>query len=176
VQLSLLPRPTRHRRLGGLERHHPGERRGRHLIDYLDAPGAVAFALGDVAEKAWRRLLCAKLQATLRALAPWHGPRSARAALNGFSNAPAGQPVRNALLCRTRAGSPKCATERGAQSGPDHQRREHRTAVASSLPLGCFRHRVHQGTATLKPRPLDPLFRRITEATNARTRSTAWAA
>ena len=73
VQLSLLP--TSHPTIGGWEvwsATTPANDVGGDLIDYLDgAQGRTGIALGDVAGKGMgAALLCAKLQATLRALAP----------------------------------------------------------------------------------------------------------
>jgi hypothetical protein len=73
VQLSLLPRA--HPVLAGWEvwsATTPANDVGGDLIDYLEAGGGrTGLALGDVAGKGMgAALLCAKLQATLRALAP----------------------------------------------------------------------------------------------------------
>ncbi len=175
VQLSLLPKsqPT----IEGWEvwsATQPANDVGGDLIDYLDgAGGRTGIALGDVAGKGMgAALLCAKLQATLRALAPAAVNLEALgASLNGVLER-SGLDNRYATLfyAEIAAGS---SDVRYLNAGHNPALLVTRDTIeplaASSLPLGMLPGISYaQGVATLHPGDLLVLYSDgITEATNA---------
>ncbi|HJQ99648.1 MAG TPA: PP2C family protein-serine/threonine phosphatase, partial [Candidatus Polarisedimenticolaceae bacterium] len=175
VQISLLPKtqPT----LPGWELASatiPANDVGGDLIDYLDgASGRLGIALGDVAGKGMgAALLCAKLQATLRALAPQAASlEHLGAALNGVLER-SGLDNRYATLfyAEIESGSGELRYL-NAGHNPALQVTSARidTLSASSLPLGMLPGTAYgQGTATLGPGDLVVLYSDgITEATDA---------
>lgn len=175
VQLSLLP--TSHPAIDGWEvwsATTPANDVGGDLIDYLEGGGGrTGIALGDVAGKGMgAALLCAKLQATLRALAPSAADlRALGASLNGILErsgldnryatlfyaeiAPASSEVRY-----LNAGHNPALLVRGETIEP---------LAASSLPLGMLPGIAYaEGTARLESGDVLVLYSDgITEATNA---------
>jgi hypothetical protein len=175
VQLSLLPRS--HPEIAGWDvwsATTPANDVGGDLIDYIEgSPGSTGIALGDVAGKGMgAALLCAKLQATLRALAPEAANLPALGArLNGVLEK-AGLDNRYATLfyCEIAPGraaipylnaghNPALLISNGAVT----------QLVASSLPLGMLPGiRYTQGSVSLEPGDTLVLYSDgITEATNA---------
>lgn len=175
VQLSLLPKS--HPSIEGWELFSattPANDVGGDLIDYLDgAGGRTGVALGDVAGKGMgAALLCAKLQATLRALAPAAANLEALgASLNGVLER-SGLDNRYATLFYAEisaassevvylnAGHNPALLVRGGSIEP---------LAASSLPLGMLPGIAYtQGSATLQRGDQLVLYSDgITEATNA---------
>ncbi len=175
VQLSLLPKS--HPSIEGWEiwsATTPANDVGGDLIDYLDgAQGRTGVALGDVAGKGMgAALLCAKLQATLRALAPISSDLTALgAALNGVLSR-SGLDNRYATLFYAEiaadssevrylnAGHNPALLVRAGSIEP---------LLASSLPLGMLPGVAYaQGVVTLHPDDGIVLYSDgITEATNA---------
>ena len=175
VQLSLLPKsqPV----IDGWEvwsATTPANDVGGDLIDYLDgAGGSTGIALGDVAGKGMgAALLCAKLQATLRALAPVASSlESLGASLNGVLER-SGLDNRYATLfyAEIRAGSPSVGYLNAGHNPALLVRGEAIEPLkASSLPLGMLPGIAYtQGEATLGSGDLLVLYSDgITEATNA---------
>jgi hypothetical protein len=175
VQLSLLPKSQP--ALSGWEvwsATTPANDVGGDLIDYLDGgEGRTGIALGDVAGKGMgAALLCAKLQATLRALAPSASSLEALgASLNGVLER-SGLDNRYATLFYAEI-SADSAEVRYLNAG-------HNPALlvsggtieplaASSLPLGMLPGISYtQGMATLRPGDALVLYSDgITEAQNA---------
>jgi len=175
VQLSLLPKS--HPSIEGWDvwsATTPANDVGGDLIDYLDgAGGRTGIALGDVAGKGMgAALLCTKLQATLRALAPSAANLEALgASLNGVLER-SGLDNRYATLfyAEIAAGSSEVRYLNAGHnpallvSGDTIE-----SLAASSLPLGMLPGIAYtQGTATLRPGDLLILYSDgITEATNA---------
>jgi serine phosphatase RsbU (regulator of sigma subunit) len=175
VQLSLLPKTQPS--IAGWDvwsATAPANDVGGDLIDYLDgAGGRLGIALGDVAGKGMgAALLCAKLQATLRALAPAaESLETLGAALNGVLER-SGLDNRFATLfyAEISAGSSEVRYLNAGHnpallvSGGTIE-----PLAASSLPLGMLPGMAYtQGTATLKPGDLLVLYSDgITEAMNA---------
>ena len=148
---------------------------GGDLIDYLDgASGRLGVALGDVAGKGMgAALLCAKLQATLRALAP-QAPslESLGAALNGVLER-SGLDNRYATLfyAEIEAGSGALRYLNAGHNPALHVKDGGiDTLSASSLPLGMLPGTAYgQGAAILAPGDVVVLYSDgITEATDAR--------
>jgi|SoiMethySBSTD1v2_1073268.scaffolds.fasta_scaffold78054_5 sigma-B regulation protein RsbU (phosphoserine phosphatase) len=175
VQISLLPKtqPT----LPGWELASatiPANDVGGDLIDYLDgAGGRLGVALGDVAGKGMgAALLCAKLQATLRALAPQAPSLEALgAALNGVLER-SGLDNRYATLfyAEIEAGSGELRYLNAGHNPALHvSTGTIATLSASSLPLGMLPGTAYgQGAATLGPGDVVVLYSDgITEATDA---------
>jgi len=176
VQLSLLPKtqPT----LPGWELSSatiPANDVGGDLIDYLDgAQGRLGVALGDVAGKGMgAALLCAKLQATLRALAPGAASlETLGSALNGVLER-SGLDNRYATLFYAEL-EPGSGEVRYLNAG--HNPALHvadgriETLAASSLPLGMLPGTAYgRGTARLEANDLVVLYSDgITEATDAK--------
>jgi serine phosphatase RsbU (regulator of sigma subunit) len=147
---------------------------GGDLIDYLDGSGGrLGLALGDVSGKGMgAALLCAKLQATLRALAPTATDlEMLGTSLNGILER-SGLDNRYATLFYAEI-SADSATLGYLNAGhnPALLVRENavETLAASSLPLGMLPGIAYtQGTATLKTGEILVLYSDgITEATNA---------
>ena len=175
VQLSLLPtsQPT----IPGWEvwsATTPANDVGGDLIDYLEgAAGRTGIALGDVAGKGMgAALLCAKLQATLRALAPGASDLTALgASLNGVLER-SGLDNRYATLFYAEIGSGSSEL-RYMNAGHNPallvSGSKIETLAASSLPLGMLPGISYtQGVATLQPGDTLILYSDgITEATNA---------
>jgi hypothetical protein len=175
VQLSLLPKSQPS--IAGWEvwsATTPANDVGGDLIDYLDgAGGRTGIALGDVAGKGMgAALLCAKLQATLRALAPSAPNLEALgASLNGVLER-SGLDNRYATLfyAEIAAGSSEV---RYLNAGHNPALLARGSAIemlaASSLPLGMLPGSAYaQGVATLGPGDVLVLYSDgITEATNA---------
>jgi hypothetical protein len=147
---------------------------GGDLIDYLDgAGGRTGIALGDVAGKGMgAALLCAKLQATLRALAPEAANLEALgASLNGVLER-SGLDNRYATLFYAEI-APGSSELRYLNAGHNPALLVHGTSIefleASSLPLGMLPGIAYtQGTATLTPGDVLVLYSDgITEAMNA---------
>ncbi len=175
VQLSLLPKvqPS----LEGWELWSattPANDVGGDLIDYLDgAGGRLGVALGDVAGKGMgAALLCAKLQATLRALAPAAANLQALgASLNGVLER-SGLDNRYATLfyAEISAGSSEVLYLNAGHNPALLVRQDTiESLAASSLPLGMLPGVAYtQGSATLKRGDQLVLYSDgITEATNA---------
>lgn len=174
VQLSLLP--TSHPSIDGWEVFSattPANDVGGDLIDYLEGSGGrTGVALGDVAGKGMgAALLCAKLQATLRALAPSATDlRTLGSSLNGVLER-SGLDNRYATLfyAEIAPGSPEvrylnaghnpALLVRGGAIEP---------LLASSLPLGMLPGIAYsEGAVGLHPGDLLVLYSDgITEATN----------
>ena len=175
VQLSLLPKT--HPSIPGWEiwsATTPANDVGGDLIDYLDgAGGRTGIALGDVAGKGMgAALLCAKLQATLRALAPAAANLEALgASLNGVLER-SGLDNRYATLfyAEIAAGSSE-VRYLNAGHNPALLVTEHtiEPLEAASLPLGMLPGIAYtQGVATLNPGDVLVLYSDgITEAMNA---------
>jgi serine phosphatase RsbU (regulator of sigma subunit) len=175
VQLSLLPRA--HPVLAGWEvwsATTPANDVGGDLIDYLEAGGGrTGLALGDVAGKGMgAALLCAKLQATLRALAP-DAPdlESLGARLNGVLER-SGLDNRYATLfyCEIAPGEGEVRYLNAGHNPAFLIRQgEIRALAASSLPLGMLPGvRYAQGRESLASGEALILYSDgITEATNA---------
>ena len=175
VQLSLLP--TAQPSIDGWDvwsATTPANDVGGDLIDYLDgAQGRTGIALGDVAGKGMgAALLCAKLQATLRALAPVASNlETLGASLNGVLER-SGLDNRYATLFYAEIGAGSSEVRYlNAGHNPALLVRGDRIEplAASSLPLGMLPGSAYtQGTATLSPGDLLVLYSDgITEATNA---------
>jgi sigma-B regulation protein RsbU (phosphoserine phosphatase) len=175
VQLSLLPKSQPS--LAGWDvwsATTPANDVGGDLIDYLDgAQGRLGIALGDVAGKGMgAALLCAKLQATLRALAPVAANlESLGASLNGVLER-SGLDNRYATLFYAEIGADSSAV-RYLNAGHNPALLVTDDAIealeASSLPLGMLPGIAYtQGSATLSVGDLLVLYSDgITEATNA---------
>jgi hypothetical protein len=176
VQISLLPKT--HPVLSGWEvwsATTPANDVGGDLIDYLEAGGGrTGLALGDVAGKGMgAALLCAKLQATLRALAP-ESPELAVLGdrLNGVLER-SGLDNRYATLfyCEIAPGDAEIRYL-NAGHNPAFVLRNGgiETLAASSLPLGMLPGvRYAQGREALAPGEAIVLYSDgITEATNTR--------
>jgi phosphoserine phosphatase RsbU/P len=175
VQLSLLPKSQPS--IAGWELFSattPANDVGGDLIDYLDgAGGRTGIALGDVAGKGMgAALLCAKLQATLRALAPEAKSLEALgSALNGVLER-SGLDNRYATLFYAEI-EPGSSEVRYLNAGHNPALLVHGDTIdslkASSLPLGMLPGISYtQGSATLKPGDALILYSDgITEATNA---------
>jgi len=174
VQLSLLPKAQPS--IPGWEvwsATTPANDVGGDLIDYLDgASGRTGIALGDVAGKGMgAALLCAKLQATLRALAPISSDlETLGASLNGVLER-SGLDNRYATLfyAELAANSPEVRYLNAGHNPALLVRRDTiQSLAASSLPLGMLPGVAYtQGTATLDPGDLLVLYSDgITEATN----------
>jgi hypothetical protein len=175
VQLSLLPKtqPT----IPGWDvwsATTPANDVGGDLIDYLEgAQGSTGIALGDVAGKGMgAALLCAKLQATLRALAPSAPSLEALgASLNGVLER-SGLDNRYATLFYAEI-SPGSPAVRYLNAGHNPALLVRGDTIepleASSLPLGMLPGIAYtQGEASLVPGDLLVLYSDgITEATNA---------
>jgi hypothetical protein len=175
VQLSLLP--TTHPTIEGWEvwsATTPANDVGGDLIDYLDgAGGRLGVALGDVAGKGMgAALLCAKLQATLRALAPSAADlEQLGLALNGILER-SGLDNRYATLfyCEIAA---RASDVRYLNAGHNPALVVRADAIdalpASSLPLGMLPGTTYaQGRVALGPGESLILYSDgITEATNA---------
>ncbi|HEX4825276.1 MAG TPA: PP2C family protein-serine/threonine phosphatase [Candidatus Polarisedimenticolaceae bacterium] len=174
VQISLLPKT--HPTLAGWEvwsATTPANDVGGDLIDYLEAGGGrTGLALGDVAGKGMgAALLCAKLQATLRALAP-EAPELAALGdrLNGVLER-SGLDNRYATLfyCEIAPGDPEIRYL-NAGHNPAFVLRNGgiETLAASSLPLGMLPGVTYaQGREALAPGEAIVLYSDgITEATN----------
>jgi hypothetical protein len=175
VQLSLLPkaRPS----IAGWQvwsATTPANDVGGDLIDYIDgAGGRTGVALGDVAGKGMgAALLCAKLQATLRALAPSAPSLEALgASLNGVLER-SGLDNRYATLFYAEI-DPHSPAVRYLNAGHNPALLVRGGAIepleASSLPLGMLPGMSYtQGEAALAPGDLIVLYSDgITEATNA---------
>jgi len=176
VQISLLPRS--HPALPGWDvwsATTPANDVGGDLIDYLEAGGGrTGVALGDVAGKGMgAALLCAKLQATLRALAPDAADLERLGSrLNGVLER-SGLDNRYATLfyCEIAAGDSEVRyLNAGHNPGFLIRGGEIRALEASSLPLGMLPDvRYRQGRESLSPGEAIVLYSDgITEATNAR--------
>ncbi len=175
VQLSLLP--TSQPSIPGWDvwsATTPANDVGGDLIDYLDgAEGRTGVALGDVAGKGMgAALLCAKLQATLRALAPVAPDlRALGASLNGVL-ARSGLDNRYATLFYAEI-APRSEEIRYLNAGHNPALLLRDGAIeplsASALPLGMLPGTAYaQGTATLRPGDALILYSDgITEATDA---------
>lgn len=175
VQLSLLPKaqPT----IAGWQVFSattPANDVGGDLIDYLDgAGGRTGIALGDVAGKGMgAALLCAKLQATLRALAPMASSlETLGASLNGVLER-SGLDNRYATLFYAEIG-PGSSAVRYLNAGHNPALLVRGDAIeplkASSLPLGMLPGIAYtEGEATLASGDFLVLYSDgITEATNA---------
>ncbi|HZN56406.1 MAG TPA: PP2C family protein-serine/threonine phosphatase [Candidatus Polarisedimenticolaceae bacterium] len=156
VQLSLLPR--KHPEIAGWQVFGvttAANDVGGDLIDYLDgADGRTGLALGDVAGKGMgAALLCAKLQATLRALAPEASDLAQLGArLNGVLER-AGLDNRYATLfyCEIEAGRPEVRYLNAGHNPALLVRGRSILALgASSLPLGMLPAASYvQGSALL---------------------------
>ena len=175
VQLSLLPKAQPS--IAGWDLWSattPANDVGGDLIDYLDgAGGRMGIALGDVAGKGMgAALLCAKLQATLRALAPAAANLEALgASLNGVLER-SGLDNRYATLfyAEISAGSSEVLYLNAGHNPALLVRGDTiETLAASSLPLGMLPGIAYaQGTATLRAGDQLVLYSDgITEATNA---------
>ena len=175
VQISLLPKT--HPSLAGWEvwsATTPANDVGGDLIDYLDGSnGRLGLALGDVSGKGMgAALLCAKLQATLRALAPVAANLEALGtSLNGILER-SGLDNRYATLFYAEISADSAGLGYlNAGHNPALLVREDaiETLAASSLPLGMLPGIAYeQGTATLKTGDVLVLYSDgITEATNA---------
>lgn len=175
VQLSLLPKS--HPTIEGWELYSattPANDVGGDLIDYLDgAGGRTGVALGDVAGKGMgAALLCTKLQATLRALAPAAANLEALgASLNGVLER-SGLDNRYATLFYAEisaASSEVVYLNAGHNPALLVQGDTIESLAASSLPLGMLPGIAYtQGTATLQRGDQLILYSDgITEATNA---------
>jgi hypothetical protein len=175
VQLSLLPKTQP--AIAGWELYSattPANDVGGDLIDYLDGSGGrLGVALGDVAGKGMgAALLCAKLQATLRALAPAAVSLEALgAALNGILER-SGLDNRYATLfyAEISAASAEVAFLNAGHNPALLVRKDTiETLAASSLPLGMLPGVSYtQGSATLGRGDQLVLYSDgITEATNA---------
>ena len=175
VQMSLLPKtqPV----LQGWELASatiPANDVGGDLIDYLDgADGRLGIALGDVAGKGMgAALLCAKLQATLRALAPGATSLEALgAALNGVLER-SGLDNRYATLfyAEIESGSGELRYLNAGHNPALHVSGDRiETLTASSLPLGMLPGTAYgRGIARLAPGDVVVLYSDgITEATDA---------
>jgi serine phosphatase RsbU (regulator of sigma subunit) len=178
VQISLLPKTQPE--LAGWDLASatiPANDVGGDLIDYLDgAGGRLGVALGDVAGKGMgAALLCAKLQATLRALAP--GAASLEAlggALNGVLER-SGLDNRYATLfyAEIEPGSGELRYLNAGHNPALHVSGERiETLSASSLPLGMLPGTAYgRGTATLASGDVVVLYSDgITEATDRKGR------
>jgi hypothetical protein len=175
VQLSLLPK-TQPSLVGWdlWSATTPANDVGGDLIDYLDgAEGRLGIALGDVAGKGMgAALLCAKLQATLRALAPVAANlETLGASLNGVLER-SGLDNRFATLfyAEINASSPAVRYLNAGHNPALLVRGDTiEPLTASSLPLGMLPGMAYaQGTATLERGDLLVLYSDgITEATNA---------
>jgi sigma-B regulation protein RsbU (phosphoserine phosphatase) len=175
VQLSLLPKSQPS--IGGWDvwsATTPANDVGGDLIDYLDgAGGRTGIALGDVAGKGMgAALLCAKLQATLRALAPSASSLEALGtSLNGVLER-SGIENRYATLFYAELAA-DASDVRYLNAGHNPALLVRRGAIeslaASSLPLGMLPGVAYsQGSVTLSPGDLLVLYSDgITEATNA---------
>ncbi len=175
VQLSLLPKS--HPAIEGWEiwsATTPANDVGGDLIDYLEgAGGRTGVALGDVAGKGMgAALLCAKLQATLRALAPTAADlQTLGGALNGVLER-SGLDNRYATLfyAEVAAGSSD-VRYLNAGHNPALLVRDGRVEplLASSLPLGMLPGIAYaQGAVSLAPGDVIVLYSDgITEAQNA---------
>ena len=174
VQMSLLPKtqPV----IPGWELASatiPANDVGGDLIDYLDgAGGRLGVALGDVAGKGMgAALLCAKLQATLRALAPEATSLEALgAALNGVLER-SGLDNRYATLfyAEIEAGSGELRYLNAGHNPALHVSGDRiETLAASSLPLGMLPGTAYgRGSARVAPGDLVVLYSDgITEATD----------
>ena len=153
----------------------PANTVGGDLYDVMLRPdGRIVFALGDVAGKGMgAALLCAKLQATLRALAP-QAPslESLGAALNGVLER-SGLDNRYATLfyAEIEAGSGELRYLNAGHNPALHVKDGGiDTLSASSLPLGMLPGTAYgQGAAILAPGDVVVLYSDgITEATDAR--------
>jgi hypothetical protein len=174
VQLSLMP--TSHPTIDGWEVFSattPANDVGGDLIDYLEGgQGRTGIALGDVAGKGMgAALLCAKLQATLRALAP-SAPNleSLGASLNGVLER-SGLDNRYATLFYaeiTSASSEIHYLNAGHNPALLVRGDSIETLAASSLPLGMLPGMAYtQGTARLLTGDMLVLYSDgISEATN----------
>jgi serine phosphatase RsbU (regulator of sigma subunit) len=175
VQMSLLPKSQPE--LPGWELASatiPANDVGGDLIDFLDgAGGSLGVALGDVAGKGMgAALLCAKLQATLRALAPGAASLEALgAALNGVLER-SGLDNRYATLfyAEIDAGSGELRYLNAGHNPALHVSGDRiETLTASSLPLGMLPGTAYgRGVARVAPGDLVVLYSDgITEATDA---------
>ena len=174
VQLSLLP--TSQPSIAGWDvwsATTPANDVGGDLIDYLEgANGRTGIALGDVAGKGMgAALLCAKLQATLRALAPSAPDLEALgASLNGVLER-SGLDNRYATLFYAEI-APGSTEVRYLNAGHNPALLVSRGTIqplqASSLPLGMLPGSAYtQGSATLEADDFLVLYSDgITEATN----------
>ena len=175
VQLSILPKS--HPSIPGWEvwsATTPANDVGGDLIDYIEgAAGRTGVVLGDVAGKGMgAALLCAKLQATLRALAPTASDlRALGASLNGVLER-AGLDNRYATLfyAEIASGSAELRYLNAGHNPALLVRGETIEPLpASSLPLGMLPGMVYEeGMVFLRPGDALVLYSDgITEATNA---------